>query len=211
VDGLILSKLVGDSRGGAALSAKAVTGRPILFAGMGEKLNDLEPFYPERMASRILGMGDVLTLIDKVAEANLEMDAQKEKEMALRLRKGKFDFEMYLESMQQMRKMGGFGGLLKFLPGMGKIGEEQMPDEKEMAHTEAIVLSMTLQERRNPKLLNPMRKARIAKGSGRDISEVNRLVKNFEQMQKFYKQAGGMKGMGKMLSGMGGFGKGFRR
>ena len=211
VDGLILSKLDGDSRGGAALSAKAVTGKPILFAGMGEKLNDLEPFYPDRMASRILGMGDVLTLIDKVAEANLEMDAQKEKEMALRLRKGKFDFEMYLESMQQMRKMGGFGGLLKFLPGMGKIGEAQMPDEKEMAHTEAIVLSMTLQERRNPKLLNPMRKARIAKGSGRDISEVNRLVKNFEQMQKFYKQAGGMKGMGKMLSGMGGFGKGFRR
>ena len=211
VDGLILSKLDGDSRGGAALSAKAVTGRPILFAGMGEKLNDLEPFYPDRMASRILGMGDVLTLIDKVAEANLEMDAQKEKELALRLRKGKFDFEMYLESMQQMRKMGGFGGLLKFLPGMGKIGEAQMPDEKEMAHTEAIVLSMTLQERRNPRLLNPMRKARIARGSGRDISEVNRLVKNFEQMQKFYKQAGGMKGMGKMLSGMGGFGKGFRR
>jgi len=208
IDGVILSKMDGDTRGGAALSVKAVTGKPILYVGMGEKLSDMEQFYPDRMASRILGMGDVLSLIDKVAEANIEMDAQKEKEMASRMKKGKFDFEDYLESMKQMRKMGGLGSLLGMMPGMGaKAGDlESMVDEKKLAHMEAIVLSMTPEERRNPKLLNPRRKHRIAKGAGVDIAVVNRFIKQFEQSQKMMKQLGGS--MGKrgrgMFGGMGG-------
>ena len=205
--GLVLSKLDGDTRGGAALSARAVTGRPIVFAGMGEKLSDLEPFYPDRMASRILGMGDVLTLIDKAVEANIEMDAEKEREMAKKLSKGKMDFEMYLESMKQMRSMGGLGSIMGML-GLGpKIDESMLPDEKQLARMEAIVLSMTPEERRNPKLMNPSRKARIAKGSGNDISEVNRFVKQFEQAGKMMKQFGGSKrGMQNMLGGLGGRG-----
>ncbi|MBQ7956227.1 MAG: signal recognition particle protein [Lachnospiraceae bacterium] len=208
IDGVILSKMDGDTRGGAALSVKAVTGKPILYVGMGEKLSDMEQFYPDRMASRILGMGDVLSLIDKVQEANLEIDEQKEKEMASRMKKGKFDFEDYLESMKQMRKMGGISSLLSMMPGMGsKMGDiESMVDEKKLAHMEAIVLSMTPQERRNPKLLNPRRKHRIAKGAGVDIAVVNRFIKQFEQSQKMMKQFGG--GMGKrgrgMFGGMGG-------
>ena len=203
--GLVLSKLDGDTRGGAALSARAVTGKPIVFAGMGEKLSDLEPFYPDRMASRILGMGDVLTLIDKAVEANIEMDAEKEREMAKKLSKGKMDFEMYLESMKQMRGMGGFGSIISML-GLGpKIDESMLPDEKQLARMEAIVLSMTPEERKNPKLMNPSRKARIAKGSGNDISEVNRFVKQFEQAGKMMKQFGGSKrGLQGMLGGMGG-------
>ena len=203
--GLVLSKLDGDTRGGAALSARAVTGKPIVFAGMGEKLSDLEPFYPDRMASRILGMGDVLTLIDKAVEANIEMDAEKEREMAKKLSKGKMDFEMYLESMKQMRGMGGFGSIISML-GLGpKIDESMLPDEKQLARMEAIVLSMTPEERRNPKLMNPSRKARIAKGSGNDISEVNRFVKQFEQAGKMMKQFGGSKrGLQGMLGNMGG-------
>lgn len=217
VDGLILSKLDGDSRGGAALSARAVTGKPVLFAGMGEKLGDLEPFYPDRMASRILGMGDVLTLIDKAMEANKEADEAKEREMAKKLQKGRFDFNMYLESMKQMRHMGGLGGILGMLPGMGgKISDDQLPDEKELARMEAIVLSMTLAERENPKLLSPQRKFRIAKGSGNDVAVVNRFIKQFEQAQKVMKQMGGfgrgrhggMGGLGGMLGG--GFPKGPR-
>ncbi len=208
IDGVILSKMDGDTRGGAALSVKAVTGKPILYVGMGEKLSDMEQFYPDRMASRILGMGDVLSFIDKVAEANIEMDAQKEKEMASRMKKGKFDFEDYLESMKQMKKMGGLGSLLGMMPGMGaKAGDlESMVDEKKMAHMEAIVLSMTPEERRNPKLLNPRRKHRIAKGAGVDIAVVNRFIKQFEQSQKMMKQLSGS--MGKrgrgMFGGMGG-------
>ncbi|MCR5676078.1 MAG: signal recognition particle protein [Lachnospiraceae bacterium] len=210
VDGLVLSKLDGDSRGGAALSAKAVTGKPIIFAGMGEKLADLEPFYPDRMASRILGMGDVLTLIDKAVEAHKEADEAKEREMAARMQKGKFDFNMYLESMKQMRSMGGLGGILNMLPGMGgKISDDQLPDEKELARMEAIVLSMTPKERENPKLLTPQRKFRIAKGSGNDIAVVNRFIKQFEQAQKMMKQMGGMRrgrhgGMGGLGALMGG-------
>ncbi len=206
IDGVILSKMDGDTRGGAALSVKAVTGKPILYVGMGEKLSDMEQFYPDRMASRILGMGDVLSLIDKVKEANLEIDEQKEKDMAARMKKGKFDFEDYLESMKQMRKMGGLSSLLGMMPGMsGKMGDiESMIDEKKIAHTEAIILSMTPQERKDPKLLNPRRKHRIAKGAGLDIAEVNRFVKQFEQSQKMMKQMGGM---GKRGRGMfGGFG-----
>ncbi len=195
VDGVILSKMDGDTRGGAALSVKAVTGKPILYVGMGEKLSDLEPFYPDRMAGRSLGMGDVLSLIDK-AQANLELDADKEKEMASRMKKGKFDFEDYLESMKQMRKMGGLSSILGMMPGLGgKSAElESMIDEKQLARMEAIVLSMTPAERRNPKLLNPSRKHRIAKGAGVDISIVNRFIKQFEQSQKMMKQLPGLMG-----------------
>lgn len=210
VDGVVLSKMDGDTRGGAALSVKAVTGKPILYVGMGEKLSDLEQFYPDRMASRILGMGDVLSLIDKV-QANIDIDADKEKEMAAKMKKGKFDFEDYLESMKQMRKMGGLGSILGMLPGMGaKMGDiESMIDEKQMARMEAIVLSMTPAERQNPKLLNPSRKHRIAKGAGVDISVVNRFIKQFEQGQKLMKQMpgmmGGKKGRGMFPGGMGKF------
>lgn len=209
IDGVVLTKMDGDTRGGAALSIKAVTGKPILFVGMGEKLTDMEQFYPDRMASRILGMGDVLTLIDK-AQANLDIDEDKGREMAGRMKKGKFDFEDYLESMKQMRNMGGLGSILSMLPGIGiKAGDlDGMIDEKQLAHMEAIVLSMTPSERRNPKLLNPKRKHRIAKGAGVDISVVNRFIKQFEQSQKMMKQfGGGKKGRG-MLGGFAGMGGG---
>lgn len=208
VDGVVLSKMDGDSRGGAALSVKAVTGKPILYIGMGEKLSDLEQFYPDRMASRILGMGDVLTLIEK-AQQNIDIDEEKEKQMAARMKKGKFDFEDYLESMKQMRNMGGLSSLLSMMPGMGKqMGDiESMVDEKQLARMEAIVLSMTPAERQNPKLLNPSRKHRIAKGAGVDIAIVNKFIKQFEQSQKMMKQLpgmmGGKKGRG-MFGGLGG-------
>lgn len=207
IDGVILSKMDGDSRGGAALSVKAVTGKPILYIGMGEKLSDLEQFYPDRMANRILGMGDVLTLIEK-AQQNLDIDEEKERDMAARMKKGKFDFEDYLESMKQMRNMGGLSSILGMM-GMGKqMGDiESAVDEKQMARMEAIVLSMTPQERRDPKLLNPSRKGRIAAGAGVDIAVVNRFIKQFEQSQKMMKQLpgmmGGKKGRG-LFGGMGG-------
>ncbi|MBQ2936974.1 MAG: signal recognition particle protein [Lachnospiraceae bacterium] len=210
VDGVVLSKMDGDTRGGAALSVKAVTGKPILYVGMGEKLSDLEQFYPDRMASRILGMGDVLSLIEK-AQENISIDEDKEKEMASRMKKGKFDFEDYLESMKQMRNMGGLTSILGMMPGMGKQMKdmESMVDEKQLARTEAIVLSMTPAERKNPKLLNPSRKHRIAKGAGVDIAVVNRFIKQFEQSQKMMKQMSGMMG-GKrgrgVFGGLGGFG-----
>ncbi len=192
IDGVILTKLDGDTRGGAALSIRAVTGKPILYAGMGEKLSDLEQFYPDRMASRILGMGDVLTLIEKAQE---DFDEEKAKKLEQKMRKNEFDFEMYLESMSQMRKMGGITSILGMMPGMGG---GKMPDideaaaEKNLARTEAIIYSMTLKERQNPSLLNPSRKRRIAQGAGVDIAEVNRLVKQFEQMKKMMKQMPGM-------------------
>lgn len=196
VSGVILSKMDGDTRGGAALSVKAVTGKPIIFVSTGEKLTDIEQFYPDRMANRILGMGDVLTLIDRVAEANLDMDADKEKEMAARLKKGKFDFEDYLESMSQMKKLGGLSSILGMMPGMGiKASDiESAVDDKQLARMEAIVLSMTPAERKDPKLLNPSRKHRIAKGAGVDIAVVNRFIKQFEQSQKMMKQLPGMMG-----------------
>lgn len=205
IDGVVLSKMDGDTRGGAALSIKAVTGRPILFVSMGEKLSDLEQFYPDRMANRILGMGDVLSLIEK-AQENIDIDEEKGREMAGRMRKGKFDFEDYLESMKQMRKMGGLSSILGMLPGMGiKAGDlDSMVDEKQLKHMEAIVLSMTKEERRNPKLLNPHRKHRIARGAGVDIAEVNRFIKQFEQSQKLMKQMGGGKRRGGMFGGLGG-------
>ena len=197
VDGVILSKMDGDTRGGAALSVKAVTGIPILYVGMGEKLSDLEQFYPDRMANRILGMGDVLTLIDKAAAAMEDVDEAKEKQLVSKMKKGKFDFEDYLESMKQMRKMGGISSILSMMPGMmgGKMGDiESMIDEKQLARMEAIVLSMTPKERQNPKLLNPSRKHRIARGAGVDIAVVNRFIKQFEQSQKMMKQLPNMMG-----------------
>ena len=207
IDGVILSKMDGDSRGGAALSVKAVTGKPIFYAGMGEKLSDLEQFYPDRMANRILGMGDVLTLIEK-AQESMDIDEEKEKQMAAKMKKGKFDFEDYLESMKQMRKMGGLSSILSMMPGMGISGAdlEGAIDEKQMARMEAIVLSMTVEERQNPKLLNPSRKHRIAKGAGVDIAVVNRFIKQFEQSQKMVKQLPGMMGGKKGRRGFGGFG-----
>ena len=206
VDGVVLTKMDGDTRGGAALSVKAVTGKPILFVGMGEKLSDLEQFYPDRMVNRILGMGDVLTLIEK-AQENIDIDADKERDMAARMKKGKFDFEDYLESMKQMRNMGGLSSILGMM-GMGsKMGDiESMIDEKQLARMEAIVLSMTPAERKNPKLLNPSRKHRIARGAGVDIAVVNRFIKQFEQSQKMMKQMpgmlGGKRGGFKMPGGM---------
>ena len=193
IDGVILTKLDGDTRGGAALSIRAVTGKPILFTGMGEKLSDLEQFYPDRMASRILGMGDVLTLIEKAQET---VDEEKAKAMTQKLKKAQFDFEDYLESMNQMRKMGGLSSVLAMMPGLGSQmkGIENAIDEKKMAQTEAIILSMTPKERTNPEILNPSRKHRIARGAGVDIAEVNRLVKQFEQMRKMMKQMPGMMG-----------------
>ena len=207
IDGVILSKMDGDSRGGAALSVKAVTGKPIFYAGMGEKLSDLEQFYPDRMANRILGMRDVLTLIEK-AQESMDIDEEKEKQMAAKMKKGKFDFEDYLESMKQMRKMGGLSSILSMMPGMGISGAdlEGAIDEKQMARMEAIVLSMTVEERQNPKLLNPSRKHRIAKGAGVDIAVVNRFIKQFEQSQKMMKQLPGMMGGKKGRRGFGGFG-----
>ena len=222
VDGVILSKMDGDTRGGAALSIKAVTGKPILYVGMGEKLSDLEQFYPDRMAGRILGMGDVLTLIDKAQQALDKQDEQESRDMVSHLKKGKFDFNDYLNSLKQMRKMGGLSSVLGMLPGLGmkKDQLESLVDDKQLKRTEAIVLSMTPEERMNPKLLTPQRKYRIAKGSGNDIADVNRFIKQFNQMSKMMKQAGGAKkgkrrrggnpfgGMGGMngMGGMGGMG-----
>ena len=202
IDGVVLSKMDGDTRGGAALSVKAVTGKPILYVGMGEKLSDLEQFYPDRMANRILAMGDVLSLIEK-AQENISIDENREKEMAARMKKGKFDFDDYLESMKQMRNMGGLSSILSMMPGMGgKLGDvESMIDEKQLARTEAIILSMTPEERKNPKLMNLSRKGRIAKGAGVDIAVVNRFIKQFEQSQKMMKQMPGLMG-GKRGRGM---------
>lgn len=194
IDGVIVTKLDGDTRGGAALSVKAVTGKPILYAGMGEKLSDLEQFYPDRMASRILGMGDVLTLIEK---AEAQIDEEKAKQMSQKLKKAQFDFEDYLESVKQMRNMGGLSSIMSMMPGLGGMGkmkgldEEQTAEaEKRMSRMEAIIYSMSVAERRNPDLLNPSRKHRIARGAGVDISEVNRMVKQFNEMKKMMKMVG---------------------
>ncbi|MCR5108424.1 MAG: signal recognition particle protein [Lachnospiraceae bacterium] len=198
IDGVILSKMDGDARGGAALSIKAVTDKPIIYVGMGEKLSDLEQFHPDRMANRILGMGDVLTLIEK-AQENLDIDEDRDKETLRKLKKGKFDFEDYLESMNQMKKMGGLSSILGMMPGMGmgglKAGDiESQIDDKKLSRVEAIILSMTKEERHDPSLLNPSRKHRIAKGAGVDIAEVNRFIKQFEQSKKMMKQLPGMMG-----------------
>ncbi len=202
IDGVILTKMDSDTRGGAALSIRSVTGKPILYIGMGEKLSDLEQFYPDRMASRILGMGDVLTLIEKAEAA---VDEEKAKEMEKKFKKAEFGFDDYLESMAQIRKMGGLEDVMNMIPGLGgQIKGAQMPDEKAIGRTEAIIYSMTPEERANPSLLNPSRKSRIAKGAGVNIAEVNRLVKQFEQSRKMMKQMSGMMS-GKRSGGL--FGK----
>ena len=193
IDGVILTKLDGDARGGAALSIRSVIGKPIFYVGMGEKLSDLEQFYPDRMASRILGMGDVMSLIEK---AEAQIDEEKAREMEKKFKKAEFGFDDYLESMEQMKNMGGLQSVLSMLPGMGgKMKElESMIDEADMMHKEAIILSMTPKERANPSLLNVSRKNRIAKGCGLDISEVNRMVKQFEQARKMIKKMPGLMG-----------------
>ena len=207
IDGVILTKCDGDTRGGAALSVKAVTGKPILYVGMGEKLEDLEQFYPDRMASRILGMGDVLSLIEK---AQATIDEKQAAEMEKKFRKASFGFDDYLASMEQMKKMGGLEKVLGMLPNMGVSSADLAAsiDEKQMKHTEAMILSMTPQERANPDILNVRRKQRIARGSGCDISEVNKLVKQFDQARKLMKQMPGM--MKKGGRGFGGRRGGFR-
>ncbi|MGL6173257.1 MAG: signal recognition particle protein [Cellulosilyticaceae bacterium] len=190
IDGVIMTKLDSDNRGGAALSVKAVTNKPIKYVGMGEKVSDLEAFHPERMASRILGMGDVLTLIEK---AQQNIDEKKAKELEAKLRKAEFNFEDFLDQMNQVKNMGPLQQVLGMIPGMNtaKLGDLNI-DDKQLAHIEAIILSMTKEERLNPNLINMSRKKRIAKGSGRDIQEVNRLIKQFEQMQSMMKQFSGM-------------------
>ena len=204
IDGVVLTKLDGDTRGGAALSIRAVTGKPILYVGMGEKLSDLEQFYPDRMAFRILGMGDIMSLIEK---ATAEIDEEQAREMTQKLRKAEFDYNDFLAQMQQIKKIGGMGSILSMLPGVGNqlSGVDMDEGEKSMKRVESIILSMTKDERANPGLINPSRKKRIARGAGVDISEVNRLVKQFDQMKKMMKQMPGMAG-GKKRGGFGGLG-----
>ncbi len=205
IDGVILSKCDGDTRGGAALSIKAVTGKPILYVGMGEKLEDLEQFHPDRMADRILGMGDVMTLIEK-AQANF--DEEQAQKMEQKIRKASFGFDDYLSSMEQMQKMGGIEKVLAMIPGVSANAGDisAMIDQKAMDRTKAMILSMTPEERANPDILNMSRKNRIARGSGCDIGDVNRLVKQFGQARKMMKQMPGM--MKGKRHGFGGFGKG---
>lgn len=191
IDGVILTKLDGDTRGGAALSIRSVTGKPIFYAGMGEKLTDLEPFYPDRMASRILGMGDVESLIEKAQAAIDEEQAMAQME---KLRKASFNFNDFLDQMEQMEKIGSLTDIMDMLPGMGKKMKDVEIDENAMAHPRAIILSMTPAERENPDLINISRKQRIAKGAGLDIAEVNRFIKQFEQSKKMMKQLSGMMG-----------------
>ena len=191
IDGVVLTKLDGDTRGGAALSIRAVIGKPILYVGMGEKLSDLEQFYPDRMASRILGMGDILSLIDKV---EAEIDETKAKELEQKFKKAEFGFDDFLEQMNQIKKMGGIADLLSMIPGVGSQLKDVQIDEKAMDRTEAIILSMTPAERANPSILNPSRKKRIANGAGVNISEVNQLCKKFESSKKMMKQMSGMMG-----------------
>lgn len=197
VDGIILTKLDSDTRGGAALSIRAVTGKPIYYVGMGEKLSDLEQFYPDRMASRILGMGDVMTLIEK---AEAQIDEEKAAELTKKFKNNEFDFNDFLEQMQQMKKMGGLSSILSMMPGMGLPADLEIDDDA-LKGTEAIIYSMTMEERTKPSIINPSRKRRIAAGAGVDISEVNRLVKQFEQSRKMMKQMSGMMSGKKMKRG----------
>lgn len=189
IDGVILTKLDGDTRGGAALSVRAVTQKPIKFVGLGEKLTDLEVFYPDRMASRILGMGDVLSLIEKAQDV---LDEKKAIEMEKKFRKAEFTFDDFLDQMQQIKKMGSLTDLLGMIPGMGNQLKNVEIDDKELAKVEAMILSMTNEERRNPDLINPSRKKRIAAGSGNQMQDVNKFIKQFEQSKKMMKQMSGM-------------------
>ena len=202
VDGVILTKLDGDTRGGAALSIRAVTQKPIKFIGMGEKLDDLEPFHPDRMASRILGMGDILSLIEKAQE---NIDLEKAKELENKIKKQELDFEDFLEQMEQIQKMGPLNKVLEMIPGMGQV-KDQLGDidinNKEIVRTKAIVQSMTIEERRNPSILNASRKKRIARGSGTSVQDVNRLIKQFGEMKKMMKMFTGTQ---KSMKKRGGF------
>ena len=204
IDGVIITKLDGDTRGGSALSIRAVTGKPVLYVGMGEKLSDLEQFYPDRMASRILGMGDILSLIEK---AETQVDEEKARELSQKLKKAEFDYNDFLEQMTQVKNMGGMASIMSMMPGMGQMKDMDI-DEKAMDRVEAIILSMTTKERTNPDLMkNASRKQRVAQGAGVDISEVNRIVKQFDQMKKMMKQLPGMLGGGKRRGGGGLLGK----
>lgn len=201
--GVVLSKADGDARGGAALSVRQITGRPIKFLGMGEKLDALEPFHPDRMASRILGMGDVLSLIE---EAEQKLDRKKAERLATKIKKGKgFDLEDFRDQLQQMKSMGGMQGMLEKLPGMGQMAKaaEQSMDQKRFVHMEALICAMTPKERRFPDLISGSRKQRIARGSGLQVQDVNRLLKQHKQMQKMMKKMGQKGGMQKMMRGMG--------
>ena len=200
ITGVILTKLDGDTRGGAALSIRAVTGKPILYVGMGEKLSDLEQFYPDRMASRILGMGDVLTLIEKVQN---EVDEQKAIELEKKFKRNEFDFNDFYDQIQQMKKMGGVQSLLSMIPGLGGQLKDVQVDDDAFKMTEAIICSMTKKEREKPDIITPPRKRRIAMGAGVDISEVNRLMKQYEQTKQMMKQMNGMMKGGKMRRGGG--------
>lgn len=203
IDGVILTKLDGDTRGGAALSIRAVTGKPILYIGMGEKLEDLQQFHPDRMTSRILGMGDVLTLIEK---AQNTVDEEKARELEKKIKKAEFGFDDWLDQMAQVKKMGGIADILSMIPGMGNQLKNVQVDDSAFDRIESIIYSMTPEERSNPSILNPSRKKRIAKGAGVDISEVNKLCKQFEQARKMMKQMSGMMGKGaKRGGGLGGF------
>lgn len=200
--GVVLSKADGDARGGAALSVRQITGRPIKFLGMGEKLEALEPFHPDRMASRILGMGDVLSLIE---EAEQKLDRKKAERLATKIKKGKgFDLEDFRDQLQQMKSMGGMQGMLEKLPGMGQMAKaaEQSLDQKRFVHMEALICAMTPKERRFPDLISGSRKQRIARGSGLQVQDVNRLLKQHKQMQKMMKKMGQKGGMQKMMRGM---------
>ena len=207
IDGLIVTKLDGDARGGAVLSVKAVTGRPVKFVGMGEKLDALEPFHPDRMASRILGMGDILSLIEKIQSTT---DLAKALEMEKKLRKDEFTLEQFLEQMQQVKKMGGASALLAMMPGGGQIDADSL-DEKALPRIEAIIYSMTPAERAKPDIINPKRKRRIAAGSGTTVEDVNKLLRQFEMMQKMMKKVKrNPKGFMRSLGSLGGRGGGFR-
>ena len=208
IDGVVLTKLDGDTRGGAALSVRAVTGKPIKFAGVGEKLEDLEVFHPERMASRILGMGDVMSLIEK---AQQQFDEKEAEALARKMQQDKFDFNDLLDQFRQIQKMGDIKGMLGMLPGVGKQLRDVEIDEKQFTRTEAIILSMTKEERAKPDLINPSRKRRIAAGCGMKVEDVNRLIKQYEGMRQMMKQ---MKGLGRKggrgLAGLAGLGRGGR-
>lgn len=205
IDGLVLTKMDGDTRGGAALSARAVTGKPIKFVGMGEKLDELDIFHPDRMASRILGMGDVLSLIEKAETA---LDEKKAAQLEEKLRKNKFDLEDLLDQMEQVRKMGSMKDILGMLPGVGKKLKDVDVDDRQLDRTKAIIQSMTIKERRNPDIINPSRKRRIAAGCGMQVEDVNRLLNQYRQMQKMMKQLNSKNSrrMMKRMGGMGGFG-----
>ena len=199
IDGIVLTKLDGDTRGGAALSVKKITGRPIKFAATGEKLSDIEVFHPERMASRILGMGDVLSIIEKAEET---FDMEEAAKLEKKLKKQNFDLEDYLSQLRQMKKMGSFSSILKMLPGMNKLKDIEV-DEKEFVRIEAIICSMTKEERQNPKVLNGSRRLRIAKGSGTTVEQINKFMKSFEMTQKMMKEMTSNKGiMKKMMKNM---------